>query len=556
MRRSVVTAFVLGAGLGTRLRPLTDHRPKPLLPVRGRPLITYAMDHLIDAGVERFIINTHHLPECYTEAFPDGTWRGRPVLFRHEPVLLDTGGGLKNIEDLLGDDDDLWVYNGDIIADFPLKPLVEAHFRGDREVTLALRSGGETANVGLDAEGRIIDFRFFLGRRVARVCQFTGVYLVKRNFLARFSPGEKRDVIAVFIDMVRRCPGAVGSVIIDAGSWYDVGSRETYERLNAAWDFDDAIRLMGIPAVGASMATISRGGSDRSFRRLKNGKDSVIIMRYDPRTEENARYVSIGRYLAACGVPVPNIIHHDERDRIVVMEDLGDQDLWGFRSEPWYRRRPLYEQALIGLRLLHSLSPPPSLTLAEACDRATYAWERRYFRERFIAMFCGIDLNGDDVRRLEEEGELLCSSLVRGPRCLIHRDFQSQNIMIHRDRVFFIDFQGLRMGSPLYDLASLLYDPYVDLTDDERKEMAAYYVRHWEDAPTPSEFQDLLLRAAAQRLMQALGAYGFLGLVKGRRYFLEHIPRALRNLEDVIGCLKELGELRRLIGRCVAAMER
>ncbi|HQP25897.1 MAG TPA: sugar phosphate nucleotidyltransferase, partial [Smithellaceae bacterium] len=70
------TAFILGAGLGTRLRPLTENTPKPLLPIGGRPIITYAMEHLREAGVKRFIVNTHHCAQKYAEAFPEGSWQG------------------------------------------------------------------------------------------------------------------------------------------------------------------------------------------------------------------------------------------------------------------------------------------------------------------------------------------------------------------------------------------------------------------------------------------------------------------------------------------------
>ena len=104
------TAFILGAGLGTRLRPWTKNIPKPLLAVRDRPLITFVMDHCLSIGIERFIVNTHHCASAYGAAFPDGHYRGMPVIFRHEPVLLDTAGGLKNVEDLLKDDDTILVY--------------------------------------------------------------------------------------------------------------------------------------------------------------------------------------------------------------------------------------------------------------------------------------------------------------------------------------------------------------------------------------------------------------------------------------------------------------
>jgi NDP-sugar pyrophosphorylase family protein len=145
-RPVVKTAFILGAGLGTRLRPLTEDCPKPLLPLGGRPIITYAMEHLRAAGVGRFIVNTHHRAEAYSRAFPEGTWRGLPVLFRHEPVLLDTAGGLKNIEDLLDEDDEtILVYNGDVVSDLPLGRLLDAHFRSRPEAT-----SGTSASTGRD----------------------------------------------------------------------------------------------------------------------------------------------------------------------------------------------------------------------------------------------------------------------------------------------------------------------------------------------------------------------------------------------------------------------
>lgn len=228
----ITTAFILGAGLGTRLRPLTDACPKPLLPVHGYPLMTYAMDHLLAMGVKRFIVNTHHCAHVYETAFPEGAWRGRPILFRYEPTLLNTGGGLKNIEDLLEDDPALWVYNGDILTDLPLNPLLEAHLTGGKEVTLALRTMGPSRNVSLDAQDRICDFRFILKAAAVRHCLFTGIYLVQKTFLKRLEPGGKEDIVAVFLDMVRTHPGSVGHVVIDEGTWNDVGSQEAYEKVN------------------------------------------------------------------------------------------------------------------------------------------------------------------------------------------------------------------------------------------------------------------------------------------------------------------------------------
>lgn len=227
----IKTAFILGAGQGIRLRPLTDSCPKPLLPLGGRPLITYAMEHLLALGVERFIVNTHHLAAVYHQVFPEKQWRGIPIIFRYEPLLLDTAGGLKNIEDLLEGDDNLLVYNGDVISDLPLRRLLEIHRATGKEVTLALRSSGKPLNVCLNTQNEVCDLRGELGSQ-GKKCLFTGIYEVKKSFLDRLQPGRPESVITVFLDMIRQQPGSVAGVIIDEGGWYDAGSLEEYEKLN------------------------------------------------------------------------------------------------------------------------------------------------------------------------------------------------------------------------------------------------------------------------------------------------------------------------------------
>ncbi|MBI4633265.1 MAG: nucleotidyltransferase family protein [Deltaproteobacteria bacterium] len=226
------TAFILGAGLGTRLRPLTDDRPKPLITVGGRPLITFAMEHLLSIGIERFLINTHHRAEVFHTVFPDGRWGGIPLIFRHEPELLDTAGGLKNIEDLLEADDTLIVYNGDVISNLPLTRLIAAHAENKSEVTLALRSAGSPLNVNIDARSEVCDLRHVLGNPGVRSCLFTGIYIVEKRFLARLTAGLKLSVIDVFLDMIKNKTGTVGGVMIDEGEWHDIGSPEEYEKMN------------------------------------------------------------------------------------------------------------------------------------------------------------------------------------------------------------------------------------------------------------------------------------------------------------------------------------
>jgi len=228
---AITQAFVLGAGLGTRLRPLTDDLPKPLVPIFQKRLITFALDHLIDLGIRRFYINTHHLPERFGEIFPEAMYRGNRIKFFHEPELLETAGGIANVAPSLGNGP-LLVYNGDILTDLPLASLLDSHFRAGNLVTLALRSNAEPKHVAFDpGNGRIIDIGNQIGTDASQEFVFTGIYLVDPKFVDLLDRGVKRSVIPHFVDLIRRGE-RIGGVVIDKGHWWDVRDRGSYIALH------------------------------------------------------------------------------------------------------------------------------------------------------------------------------------------------------------------------------------------------------------------------------------------------------------------------------------
>jgi mannose-1-phosphate guanylyltransferase len=215
----ITQAFILGAGLGTRLRPLTDVLPKPLVPLFHKPLAEWAVEACEAVGCTRFAINTHHLPEAWK-----GFGNGRDVTFFHEPVLLDTGGGLKQLEKWM-DEGSLLIHNGDIFSSMDLSELVAAHEASGDEVTLALRSSGGEKRISLGEKGRVEDVRSEV-RGLPGTHVFTGIYCVRKSFLRRIPAGEVISVIPAFQELVLE--GGIGGVVLDRGDWMDLGDIETY----------------------------------------------------------------------------------------------------------------------------------------------------------------------------------------------------------------------------------------------------------------------------------------------------------------------------------------
>jgi mannose-1-phosphate guanylyltransferase len=222
------TAFVLGAGLGTRLRPLTLVRPKPLMPIFGKPLITFALDHLRAVGVESFVINTHHLASQMEALFPNQSYRSCQVKLVHEPDLLETGGGIKNAEVWIGREPFI-VYSGDILTDIELEELIDQHFRKGNDVTLALRSTGLAAGLALDRNGRVTAIE--PGRHRSNALDFANVSIWNRDIFQRIPPRKEISFVPILIDWLRS-GGKIGGVVLNEREWFNIGSRSEYLKVH------------------------------------------------------------------------------------------------------------------------------------------------------------------------------------------------------------------------------------------------------------------------------------------------------------------------------------
>ncbi len=306
-----------------------------------------------------------------------------------------------------------------------------------------------------------------------------------------------------------------------------------------------------------SCSTISADGSDRKFRRiLFHGRTAVRII--PPDTEVGIReahsFFHIGSHLFEAGLPVPEIYEFDQRTGTLTVEDLGDTLLYD-AALPLRQDNRMPELVLLYQDAVSLLCDFQRLGTRHFDTRwcfdtpeynSAFAWEREalYFLDSFLSKQCGMI----PAESLIIELKRLCS-LLDGQQAgfsLMHRDFQCRNIMVHKGKLRIIDFQGARSGPWGYDLASLVYDPYMDIPEDMRQELVEFYFDKRRGEKSTRETKAEFYVVALLRTLQALGAYAFLGIEKKKPFFTPFIKPALRNLHVLVHreCFSWLSELR------------
>ncbi len=211
------TAFVLAAGFGTRLRPYTARHPKPLLPIRGRPMLDHVLDHLRAHGHDEVVVNAHWLAD---QIVAWGADKPGVTVVVESPAILGTGGGLRNARHLLADR--FVVCNGDILSDVDLTRLLALPGRA----AMALRAQGTPTHTGVaHHDGRVTGIDRVVGAGDPGY-HFTGVHALDRSALDLVPEGEACIVRTAYKAMIPL--GEVGA-LVHAGAWTDIGTVGEYE---------------------------------------------------------------------------------------------------------------------------------------------------------------------------------------------------------------------------------------------------------------------------------------------------------------------------------------
>lgn len=307
----------------------------------------------------------------------------------------------------------------------------------------------------------------------------------------------------------------------------------------------------GSTSAGLSIQEIGGDGSARLFfRASKEGHGKSVIIMHNPPINETARrenlaYLKIGIHLISKAIPVPKIHLWNLDEGWFLMEDLGPvslQDVVSREEDPL----PFYERGIEALFRLQTEGPqgfdPAWCWQTQRYDLTVMRrLEADYFRDMFLSRYLGLK---DAWPELEGPFNAIARAASQaGSTFLMHRDFQSRNIMVSGEKIGIVDWQGARFGPLAYDLASLLLDPYTELSRPVQSRLYHTYLclarEHNPEVIGPLEESFPYL--AIQRNLQILGAFSFLTKVKGKPHFEAYIPAAVKTLVERLEDLQEPG---------------
>ena len=545
-------ALILAAGFGTRLAPHTEHLPKALFPVAGIPVLGRMIKNLKLAGCTAIAVNAHHRADQIQFYLQENDF-GVPITLSHEPEILGTGGAIRHLAGFW-DTRPFVVVNADIVTDIDMARVYQTHLANRAPVTLVLHDRPPFNQVWVDQLTHITGFERFsdsAGHPDYRQLAFTGIHIMDAGILQWIPAAGFSDIISVYGQMIDRGV-PIHAHVVKGHYWQDMGSPERFR--------DAVVDAMAPQVFQAAFPeyhtdrvqrrALSGDGSDRRWFRLAAGPHRLILADHGitpilTGSEVNA-FVNIGNHLFQCGIPVPRIVAHDGFSGLVFLEDLGDCHLQQIVSrtnddnhvKSLYRRvidtwLDLTERAAVGFK--------PDWTYQSRAYDADLIIEKegRYFVDAFLNGYLNLGIHFDDLAT--EFRRLARCTIDHGFLGLIHRDFQSRNIMIRDDRHYLIDFQGARAGPIQYDLASLLIDPYVALNQNCRQHLLTYAAQQ-AAVRLPCTSDDFIRGfryCAVTRNLQMLGAFGFLSRVKGKSAFETWIPAAAAMLAEHINLADE-----------------
>ena len=289
----------------------------------------------------------------------------------------------------------------------------------------------------------------------------------------------------------------------------------------------------GMSARSPRVVPLTGDASDRRYYRilLGDGESVVLALHTGPIDYVSLPFANVARLFGEVPLPVPEIVGHSDADGVLALQDLGDVTLQAhLGAAPPAEHAALYREAVALIELLQrrgaELTSEAYLPYHVAFDVDKLTWELNFFAKHFVEGYRGIRLTPAERGVIDEEWAALAGELAAEPRVLCHRDYHSRNLMLHRGQLHIIDFQDARLGPDTYDLASLLRDSYVDLSDQQLDELIAYFLALRQE-PDAADFRRRFDLMALQRNLKALGTFGYQTTARVNPVYIQYIPRTL-----------------------------
>jgi aminoglycoside/choline kinase family phosphotransferase len=288
-----------------------------------------------------------------------------------------------------------------------------------------------------------------------------------------------------------------------------------------------------------SIIPLPESGSYRRYFRICSGNRRVMGV-HNSDNRENQAFIYLNKHLQKAGNRVPEIYSENLENHVYLEQDLGDVTLLDYLADirkgadSDEQTRRIYRRvidAMPGLQVKADAALDYSVCYPRAeFDVQSMMWDMNYFKYCLLKPL----RIGFYEQDLEDDFQKIVHWLIEAERnSFMFRDFQSRNIMLHENDLYFIDFQGGRKGPLQYDLASLLFEAKTRLSDDIRQEMLDYYLDVFSREFTwfkPDKFLEYYYGFVYLRLMQAMGAYGFRGYIERKPLFLQSLPYAVKTL--------------------------
>jgi len=249
-------ALILSAGLGTRLRPFSEQLPKSFFPILGKPLLELIISHLQDGGVEKMAINTHHLPQAIETFLAHQPHLSSRISISHEPEILGTGGAIGQLKKFFHHEDYFILYNGDILTNLKLNPVLKKHQQERPLITMVLHYRPPLNNVIINQGGDIVDLRGILGASLESPHQclaYTGISMVSRELIDYCPDKSFADLIEILLKIIRDKKGRVCGYIASNHYWQDIGMIEDYYRVHRDILLEKKATFKGLPSFSGTV---------------------------------------------------------------------------------------------------------------------------------------------------------------------------------------------------------------------------------------------------------------------------------------------------------------